>query len=75
MFIKIKWILDALGCLVYEEGDESFNGNQGIKDQQLALQWVQDNIESFGGDKNEVKLDEVCVNQSFGVLNFTGFFR
>ena len=47
---------DALGCLVFEEEGISFDGNQGIKDQQLALQWVHKNIESFGGNKNQVRI-------------------
>ena len=47
---------DALGFLYFEENGESFDGNQGIKDQQLALQWVHDNIEKFGGNKDEVKI-------------------
>lgn len=37
-------------------GDMYAQGNQGMKDQVLALKWVKDNIEKFGGDKARVTI-------------------
>jgi carboxylesterase type B len=31
-------------------------GNQGLKDQQLGLKWLKDNIGAFGGDANKVTI-------------------
>ncbi|XP_054165717.1 cholinesterase-like [Oppia nitens] len=36
--------------------DESAPGNVGFYDQLLALKWVRDNIEAFGGDPNQVTI-------------------
>lgn len=36
--------------------DELMSGNQGLKDQVLALQWVRDNIVNFGGDPAQVTI-------------------
>lgn len=36
--------------------DDSARGNFGLKDQILALKWVQQNIENFGGDPDRVTI-------------------
>lgn len=37
-------------------GDSESRGNFGIKDQVMALKWVQNNIVMFGGDREKVTL-------------------
>jgi len=47
-------VVNFLGFL--STGDAFSPGNFGFKDQVLALQWVQENIENFGGDSNRVTI-------------------
>lgn len=52
--VAINYRLDALGFLALDH--PAALGNYGLWDQKLALQWVHDNIESFGGDSNTVTI-------------------
>jgi hypothetical protein len=55
--LTISWRLGPFNFLYstdldkeYEGAKEPFRGNFGLHDQRLALEWVQRNIQGFGGD-------------------------
>ena len=50
--MTLNYRLGPLGFL--STGDDVIPGNMGLWDQNLALKWVQQNIEDFGGDPNQV---------------------
>ncbi|EDV37676.1 uncharacterized protein Dana_GF11292 [Drosophila ananassae] len=52
--VTISYRVGPFGFL--STGDEHMPGNFGLKDQRLALQWVQRYIRSFGGDPDMVTL-------------------
>ncbi|KPP66513.1 fatty acyl-CoA hydrolase precursor, medium chain-like [Scleropages formosus] len=54
VMIVIQYRLGILGF--FSTGDEHAKGNWGFLDQIAALQWVQENIESFGGDPKSVTI-------------------
>lgn len=65
VFVSINHRLNALGYLdVSAYGGEEYanSGNVGMQDIVLALQWVQNNIASFGGDASNVTI----IGQSGG---------
>lgn len=52
--VIIQYRVGVLGFL--ELGFGEYTGNMGLKDQQLALKWIQENIEHFSGKKDEILL-------------------
>ncbi|XP_068084714.1 esterase FE4 [Anabrus simplex] len=54
VYVSINYRLGIFGFLSTE--DDVVPGNAGMKDQVLALRWVQQNIAAFGGDPNQVTI-------------------
>lgn len=52
--VTISHRLSAFGFLSLES--EALPGNAGLKDIVLSLEWIQDNIENFGGDPNRITM-------------------
>ncbi|RZC35306.1 COesterase and/or Abhydrolase 3 domain containing protein, partial [Asbolus verrucosus] len=54
VLVTINYRLGPFGFLSTQ--DEVIPGNNGLKDQQLAIQWTHDNIHLFGGDPEKVTI-------------------
>ncbi|XP_060525791.1 venom carboxylesterase-6-like [Cylas formicarius] len=54
VLVTINYRLGPFGF--FSTGDDVIQGNAGLKDQTLALQWVQQNIKYFGGDPSKVTI-------------------
>lgn len=54
VFVSFNYRLGIFGFMSTE--DQTVSGNYGLKDQVLALQWIKDNIEYFGGDPNRITI-------------------
>lgn len=67
MVVTINYRVGALGFMAHPalSAEAGSSGNYGIQDQQMALQWVQDNIADFGGNPDNVTL----FGQSAGGLS------
>ena len=54
VFVTFNYRLGVFGFLSTE--DDVVPGNNGLKDQVLALEWVRDNVASFGGNPGSVTI-------------------
>ena len=56
IFVTMNYRLGGFGFLPGKEVSKDGSSNLGLRDQRLALQWVQENIATFGGDPEKVVL-------------------
>ena len=54
--VTLNYRLSYWGFLYGKEVAEEGVANLGLKDQRLALQWIQENIKGFGGDPDKVTI-------------------
>lgn len=68
-----------IGALGFLPSKLTFNEgivNLGLHDQVFLLQWVQDNIEQFGGDKNDVTIFGLSAGaHSVGIITSSIHFK
>ncbi len=80
VLVTINYRLGPLGFLAHpalsQESEHNSSGNYGLLDQIAALQWVQHNINSFGGDPDRVTIfGESAGSWSVGYLMATPLAR
>lgn len=60
VLVSVNYRMNAFGWMAHpalsRESENGVSGNYGVLDHLAALKWVQDNIEHFGGDKENVTI-------------------
>jgi carboxylesterase type B len=56
IYVSMNYRLSAFGFLASQEVKDAGVGNLGLRDQRMALRWVQKYIHSFGGDPSKVTI-------------------
>jgi carboxylesterase type B len=56
VLVTFNYRLQAFGFLSLDDPTLKVPGNAGFKDQVMALKWVKENIENFGGDSQNITI-------------------
>ncbi|KAL2867434.1 Alpha/Beta hydrolase protein [Aspergillus lucknowensis] len=75
IYVAINYRLGAFGFAASDALREEDNLNVGLLDQRLGLQWVQDHIEAFGGNKHNVTIFGSNVGFSNVQFQLTAYGR
>ncbi|XP_055305807.1 carboxylic ester hydrolase-like [Sitodiplosis mosellana] len=70
IFVSMNYRVGVFGFLPLALPE--YSGNMGLKDQQLAMQWVKEHISAFGGDPNRILLSGQSAGAAsvgFHILN------
>ncbi|THV00778.1 esterase 1 [Dendrothele bispora CBS 962.96] len=70
VYVGFNYRLGPLGFPQGQEADTRKALNLGIKDHHAALQWVQENIETFGGDKTKVTVFGESAGAMINAISF-----
>lgn len=65
IFVTMNYRLGSWGFLGGKAVKEEGSSNAGLYDQRVALRWVSDHIEAFGGDSNKITL----IGESAGAIS------
>lgn len=61
VIVTFNYRLHIFGFLSFNDPEIGIPGNAGLKDQVMALRWVKENIQEFGGDPNNITLGGISA--------------
>ena len=73
MVVSVNYRVSIYGFLASAEIQTKGSLNNGLKDQRMALQWVQDNINNFGGDPGHVVIGGPSAGGGSVALQLTAY--